>query len=123
MANKYELKELKIAHEELLKNHRELEKCVEDLKIANENLDTEELEKKKRTEELNSDLSEMMFTVSHRIRKSVANILGISYMLCDNDKIENAELREMLRIIIQSAESLNTATEELAKFIDIKKKS
>jgi signal transduction histidine kinase len=113
--------ELKIAQQELLLHHKELEKCAHDLKIANENLDTGQLEKGKRANEVNSDLEEMMFTVSHRVRKSVANILGISNLLQTDKSLGIEEWREMLNIIIQSAESLNTSTEELSKFIHLKK--
>ncbi|HEX8270801.1 MAG TPA: hypothetical protein VF581_12985 [Flavobacterium sp.] len=70
------LTELKIAHEELIMHRRELEKCTADLKIANENNGTSD--HVKRTTELNMDLENMMFAISHKVRKSVANIIGIS---------------------------------------------
>ncbi len=63
----------------------------------------------------------MLFTVSYNIRKSVANILGISRLLCEDENLEERELREMLTIIIESAESLNISTEELSNFIYLKK--
>jgi signal transduction histidine kinase len=71
--------------------------------------------------EVNKDLEDMLFTVSQNIRKSVANILGISRLLFDDENLEEAELREMLSIIIESAESLNISTEELSYFIYLKK--
>jgi signal transduction histidine kinase len=67
--------------------------------------------------ELNIDLENMMFTISHKVRKSVADIIGISKILCDDIDIELHEFKEMLGIIIQSAESLNLSTEELSKLI------
>lgn len=115
------LNDLKIAQQKLIIHHKELEKCADELKEANENLDIGEIEKEKRLKEVNSNLKEMMFTISHKIRKSVANILGISKLLCEDKNLEANEMREMLNIIIQSAESLNTSTEELSKYIDLKK--
>lgn len=115
------LSDLKIAQQKLIVHHKELEKCADELKEANENLDIGEIEKEKRLKEVNSNLKEMMFTISHKIRKSVANILGISKLLCEDKNLEANEMREMLNIIIQSAESLNTSTEELSKYIDLKK--
>ena len=117
------LNDLKIAQEELIIHHKELVKCAEELKTAHDNLDMGELEKEKFVEEVNSDLAHMMFTISHKIRKSVANILGISKLLCDDKNLGDKELREMLGIIIHSAESLNISTEELSKFIHLKKEA
>lgn len=111
------LQDLRIAQQELLINHIELAKCSHDLKVANKNLDIGEIEKEKRVTQVNDDLENMMFTISHRVRDSVAKILGISNLLCDDTAISDSELREMLKIIINSAESLNTSTEELSKFI------
>ena len=115
------LNELKIAHEELNLHHKELEKCAHDLKIANSNLVKEKTEKVIRINDVNNTLSDMMFTVSHRIRQSVANILGISELLRTNKDLTPEDLNEMLDIIIHSAKSLNIATEELSKFIHLKK--
>jgi len=117
------LENLRIAQQELILNHEELLKCSHDLKIANENLDIGEVEKERRVVQVNEDLENMMFTISHRVRDSVAKILGISTLLCDSSDIKETEFREMLKIIIQSAESLNAATEELTKFISLKRSS
>jgi signal transduction histidine kinase len=111
------LYDLKIAHQELVEHHKELEKCTAELKTANENLNSGEM---KRTA-LDTNLEEIMFTISHRVRSSVANILGISNMICEDKTINADELREMLQIIIKSAESLNISTEELSKFTYIKR--
>lgn len=115
------LNDLKIAQQELIIHHQELEKCARDLKKANADLDIGEIEKEKLADEVNNNLEDMMFTISHKIRKSVANILGVSKLLCVDENLGDAELRGMLTIIIQSAESLNSSTEELAKFIHLKK--
>jgi signal transduction histidine kinase len=121
MNQSHALSELKIAHQELIIHHKELEKCTNDLKIANINLDKGETDKVNRIIEVNNDLAEMMFTVSHRVRKSVANILGIAGLLRTDIKLTTEELNEMLDIIIESAKSLNISTEELSKFIHLKK--
>jgi signal transduction histidine kinase len=121
MNQSHALSELKIAHQELIIHHKELEKCANDLKIANINLDKGETDKVNRIIEVNNDLAEMMFTVSHRVRKSVANILGIAGLLRTDISLTTEELNEMLDIIIESAKSLNISTEELSKFIHLKK--
>ncbi len=121
MNQSYTLNELKIAHQELILHHKELEKCAHDLKIANNNLNKKEIEKVNRINEVNNDLEEMMYTISHRVRKSVANILGISDLLRTDKSLSAEELNEMLDIIIQSAKSLSISTEELSKFIHLKK--
>jgi len=110
-----------MAQQELIIHHRELEKCAHDLKVANNNLSTGAAEKGKRADEVASDLEEMMFTVSHKVRKSVANILGISNLLQEDKSLGIQEWRELVRIITLSAESLNVSTEELSKFIHMKK--
>lgn len=115
------LNELKIAQQELILQHRELKKCARKLRIVNENLDTLEIENKKQTNKMNSDLEEMMFSVSHKVRKSVANILGISILLETDESLSADEWKEMLHILIQSSKSLNKSTEELSKFIYLKK--
>jgi signal transduction histidine kinase len=121
MNQSHTLNELKIAHKELILHHKELEKCAHDLEIANINLDKGKIDKANRIIEVNNDLAEMMFTVSHRVRKSVANILGIAGLLRTDKSLNTEELNEMLDIIIESAKSLNISTEELSKFIHLKK--
>jgi signal transduction histidine kinase len=123
MDQSYTLKELKIAHQDLLLQHKELEKCADDLKIANVNLDKGAKDKVNRTLEVNNDLEQMMFTVSHKVRKSVANILGIADLLRTDKDLTIEELNEMLDIIIASAKSLNISTEELSNFIHKKLKT
>ena len=117
------LDKLKKAKQELIFNHEELERCTKSLKTANVNLNIVETEKELNMEEFNSGLEQMMFAVSHKVRKSVANILGLSKLLCEDVNLENNELREILRLIIQSAESLNASTEELSNFICLKRRT
>lgn len=117
------LDKLKKAKQELISNHEELERCTSDLKNANINLNIRETENELNTEEFNSSLEQMMFSISHKVRKSVANILGLSKMLCEDIDIGNDQLREILLLIIQSAESLNVSTEELSKFICLKRRT
>ncbi|GEM_PF-6546557 len=121
MENKSKLSDLKIAQQELILHHKQLAKCAYDLKIANENLDIGESEREKRLIEVNEDLENMMFAISHKLRKSIAKIIGISNLLCGDHTLDDAELREMLGIIISSAESLNNSTEELSVFIRLKR--
>ena len=116
------LKELKIAHQELIISHKELEKCSYDLEIAHKNIEHRKIEKEKLANKTSNDLEEMMFAVSHKVRKSVANILGISKLIYEDKELEVQEWREMVTIIISSAESLNVSTEELSKLIHKKKK-
>lgn len=117
MAEKTTNEELKKVRQEMNLNHKALEKCHKDLIVANKKVDKGEFEKEKTLLELNSDLEKMMFTISHKVRNSVANILAISTLINEDETIETDELKEMLNIIFISAESLNKATEELSKFI------
>ncbi|WP_202704142.1 hypothetical protein [Flavobacterium sp. UGB4466] len=89
------LDKLKKAKQELIFNHEELQRCTKDLKIANVNLNIREKEKELNMEEFNSALEQMMFAISHKVRKSVANILGISKLLCEDVNLGNNELREI----------------------------
>lgn len=109
--------QLKLAQKELLLHHEELEKCSRELRLAEKNLKIGKKEKNKNSKQLNSDLEEMMFILCHKVRKKVANILGISVLLQTDDSLGIPEWKEMLSIIIESAQLLNTATEELSKFI------
>ena len=67
------------------------------------------------------DLNVMMFTLSHKIRKAVANILGISHLLMESEELSPEEFNKMIQIIIESAQSLNIFTEELSKSIHAKR--
>lgn len=122
-SNTQHLIDLRVAQEELLLHHQELVRCTDELKIANELIEQDATQHVERKAALNSDLEHMMFTISHKVRKSVANIIGISKLLCDDQRVDIVELREMLQIIIHSAESLNMSTEELSQFIHAHKNS
>ena len=117
MAEKTTTDQLKEVRKEVDLNQKALEKCHEDLKTANRKVEKGVIDKEKVSVALNSDLEEMMFTISHRVRSSVANILAISILINEDDTIQADELREMLSSIFESAEALNKATEELSKFI------
>lgn len=119
MSTNSPLEQLKRIQKELQVHHEELEKCSLELKEVNEKLDSELIEKDERINQLNSDLEKMMFILCHKVRKSVANILGISVLLQTDESLGIAEWKEMLDIIIKSAQSLNSATEELSKFIHV----
>lgn len=113
------LEKLKLAQKELQLHHEDLEKCSKELSIAKNNLSTGEKEKEEHIRKLNSDLEKMMHILCHKIRKSVANILGISVLLQTDESLGIDDWKELLDIIIKSAKSLNVATEELSKFINI----
>lgn len=114
--------ELRKARQELIVYRTDFQKFTADLLTAKANLISNEIEKVKQAKETSRHLEEMMFTVSHKIRKSVANILGITHILREDINIGVEELKEMLDIIIDSADSLNLATEELTTQIYEKKK-
>ncbi|WKL49630.1 hypothetical protein Q1W71_07525 [Flavobacterium pectinovorum] len=84
------LDKLKKAKQELIFNHEELQRCTKDLIIANVNLNIREKEKELNMEEFNSGLEQMMFAISHKVRKSVANILGLSKLLCEDVNLGNS---------------------------------
>lgn len=119
MSTNSPLEQLKRIQKELQVHHEELEKCSLELKEVKEKLDSELIEKDERINQLNSDLEKMMYILCHKVRKSVANILGISVLLQTDESLEIADWKEMLDIIIKSAQSLNSATEELSKFIHV----
>lgn len=122
MAEKTTKEQLKEVRHEVNINQKALEKCHEDLKNAHKKVNKGELDKEKALVELNSDLEKIMFTISHKVRNSVANILAISTLINEDETIDTDELKEMLNIIMTSAESLNKATEELSKFIRTRKR-
>ena len=61
------INELKVAQQELINYHCELEKCTRDLKIANENLSITATEKKNLAAAADSNSEDIMFTISHKI--------------------------------------------------------
>jgi hypothetical protein len=117
MTKKTTKEQLNEVRQEITLNHKALKKCHEDLKSANKKVNKSIQDKEKLAVKLNSDLEQMMFTISHKVRSSVANILTISALINENDTFETKELKEMLNIIFISAEALNKTTEELSKFI------
>ena len=121
MDEKTTQEQLKEVQQEVNSNQKALEKCHEDLKVAHNKVNESEHDKEKAVAELNSDLEKIMFTISHKVRNSVANILAISTLINEDETIDTDELKEMLTIIMASAESLNKATEELSKFIRTRK--
>jgi light-regulated signal transduction histidine kinase (bacteriophytochrome) len=65
----------------------------------------------------------MMFIISHKVRSPVANILGISYLLEENENKLSEESSALIQMLSQSALSLNALTEELATYIHTKRVS
>ncbi|MES2372468.1 MAG: hypothetical protein V4557_07810 [Bacteroidota bacterium] len=127
------IQELKEANKELIFQCGEKEKCAAELVIANEELVFQNGEKEKRAAELVmantklrkseaelkeyiTGLKEMMFVTSHKVRKPVANILGICSQL-EGDPISPAELSEWMKQMKQSAVILDVFTKELTSLI------
>lgn len=130
--------ELVIANKKLIFENNEKEKRAAELVVANKKLLFENNEKGKRAEELviiNRELTkaetlqkehidtleEMMFIISHKVRCPVANILGISYLLEENETKSTEEFKSLIQMLSQSALSLNALTEELATYIHTKR--
>lgn len=67
------------------------------------------------------DLEKIMYLLSHKIRKEVANILGISNLLIEHADLTPTEISEMMNIIIYSAQSLNLFTEDISLTIHKKR--
>lgn len=128
--------ELVIANKKLIHENNKKEKCAAELIVANKKLIFENNEKEKRADELafaNSELlkaeriqkehihalEEIMFIISHKVRKPVANILGISHLMEDSENHTSEELKKMVQNMVQSATSLNVFTHELSTFIHI----
>ena len=63
-----------------------------------------------------SDLEEILFSLSHKVRQPVSNILGISNLL-DNDLIEINELRKIANCMRDSANSLDQFTKEMNNLV------
>jgi signal transduction histidine kinase len=109
--------ELAIANKKLIFENREKEKRAVELAVANSNLKKAEILQKEHI----ATLEEMMFIISHKVRNPVANILGISYLLADNENHSSEEFTKMVQNIIESATSLNTFTHELSTCIHTKR--
>jgi signal transduction histidine kinase len=125
--------ELIIANKELVFQNKEKEKRAAELIIANKELAYQNEEKEKRAAELiiaNEELKkakeyqqeyirgleEMMFMTSHKVRQSIANILGLSHLL-DQSTNSPEEIKESIDYIKESALSLDIFTKELTAFI------
>lgn len=100
--------ELVIANKELLFQMREKEKHAAELITANSKLEKSEAGLK----EYITGLKEMMFVTSHKVRKPVANILGICNQL-EGTATSSVELSEWVNQMKQSAVILDAFTKEL----------
>lgn len=125
--------ELVLANIELLYQNGEKEKRAAELVIANRDLILQNEEKEKKAVELigayrnlkNAEehlkdhilgLEEMMFITSHKVRKPVANIIGLTNML-DDFITSPVRLRKLIHFLKLSAEELDSFTKELTEFI------
>jgi light-regulated signal transduction histidine kinase (bacteriophytochrome) len=101
-----------IANKELLFQNEEKEKHAAELILANQKLEKSEAELK----EYITGLKEMMFVTSHKVRKPVANILGICSQL-EGASISSAELSDWVKQMKQSAVMLDAFTKELTSLM------
>jgi signal transduction histidine kinase len=125
--------ELILANIELSYQHEEKAKRAAELVIANHELILQSEEKGKRADELMSaykelrkveehmkghilGLEEMMFITSHKVRKPVANILGLSNLL-DDFMQSPARLRKLVDYLKLSAQELDDFTKELTEYM------
>lgn len=127
-------KTLLAANKELAKQIEQKHKQAEELYHANKKLALQNKDKEMRAAELlhainelkNAEeyqkeyaegLKEMMFITSHRMRKPIAHILGISNLLDYNLIDSPEELKKMIKFIKVSAEALDNFTRDLTTFI------
>jgi signal transduction histidine kinase len=104
--------ELLIANKELLFQNAERGKRAEELIKAYEKLRKVEEHMKEHI----AGLEQMMFITSHKVRKPVANILGLTNLL-EQFIRSPAKLRKMVNYLKLSAEQLDDFTKELTEFI------
>jgi signal transduction histidine kinase len=123
MKKSYTLNDLKNAQQELLVHERDLDKCAADLKEVKVKLLSVKRKEERILREAYTSLEEMMFTISHKIRKSVATILGISKLLSEDANLQNHELRAFLDVIINAAKSLEKSTTDLTNYIHLQKEN
>jgi signal transduction histidine kinase len=127
-------KALLAANKELAKQNEQKHKRAEELHLANKELAFQNKEKEIRAAELlhainqlknveeyqkeyAEGLKQMMFITSHRMRKPIAHILGISNLLDYNLIDSPEELKKMIKFIKVSAETLDNFTRDLTAFI------
>lgn len=125
--------ELLLANTELEYQNREKGQRAAELLIANKELLFQNEERGKRAEELIrayrelrkaeehmkghiAGLEQMMFITSHKVRKPVANILGLTNLLEEFIR-SPAKLRKMVSYLKLSAQQLDDFTKELTEFI------
>jgi len=125
--------ELAIANIELAFQNHEKEDRAAELVIANRELVSQNKEKEKRTTELaiayiklrKSDenlkvyvkgLEEMMYMTSHRVRKPVANIIGLTDLI-NNTLNSPAQIKKIVKYLNESALSLDVFIKELNAFV------
>lgn len=92
---------LKIANEEFFFQNKGKDKLEAELIIANEELKRA----KEHQKECIQELEELMF-ITHKLRKPITQILGLSILLMDSCYTHN-ELKKMIDMIGESAQSLD----------------
>jgi len=104
--------ELLIANEALLRQNEECQNKVQELADAYKQL----LKAEKYMKEHILDLEEMMFITSHKVRKPVANILGLSDLL-EEFICCPANLRQLVNHLKSSVSELDNFTRELTDYV------
>lgn len=102
----------------------DLRKSLTDLQIEKEDLSLQllqqfkELKRSEKTlkKDIHKGLEEIMFTISHKVRLPLTNILGLANLLTTigNSHEENLEFIELIK---DSAKDLDKITKELCSFI------
>lgn len=100
-------KELNVIEQELSSYSTLFKTYLEELKNSEE-----------REAEYYLSLKELMFMVSHKIRHSISNILGL---LAIYEYAKSDELQNILLLVKESAELLDLYTKEISNFIDQQK--
>ncbi|TKB97756.1 diguanylate cyclase [Pedobacter cryophilus] len=106
-------KELSIAYENLLIENEEKEKQMIALKIANKKLHKAEKFQKEYIE----GLEKVIFIISHKIRHSIVQLLGLDILLSFT-KNSKEELIKMRVFFKKSVTGLDICTQELTQFLD-----
>ncbi|MCZ8229119.1 histidine kinase dimerization/phospho-acceptor domain-containing protein [Flavobacterium sp.] len=102
----------------------DLKKSLIDLQIEKEDLSIQVLQQFKELKgsekslksDIHKGLEEIMFTISHKVRLPLTNILGLANLLTiiGNTNEENLEFIELIK---DSARDLDKITKELSSFI------
>jgi hypothetical protein len=103
---------LRLANRSLVKDNKAMDKQGKKLVLANGELVKGEAKQKVHI----AGLSEMMYIISHKLRQPVVQILGLTSLLTTEGNAP-ADTVEMITLLRESAEFLDSYTRELTEFI------